>query len=45
MWGIRFPETQRQAIDNYAVIHRLTRAEAVRRLVEMGLQAAQKHPA
>lgn len=37
MWGVRFTAKQRDLIDGYAEAHGLPRAEAIRRLVEMGL--------
>lgn len=39
MWGIRFPEEQREAIQHYAKIHKVTKAEAVRRLIQIALKA------
>lgn len=37
MWGIRFPAAQRTEIDAYAADHDISRAEAIRRLVDLGL--------
>jgi len=38
MWGIRFTRGQREAIDSWAKQHGITRAEAIRRLIKVGLQ-------
>jgi len=37
MWGVRFNSEQRERIDRYATAERVARAEAIRRLVEKGL--------
>lgn len=42
MWGVRFPASQREAIDAWAKAHALTRAEAIRRLVQCALNAPKK---
>lgn len=39
MWGIRFAADQREAIQEYAKIHQVTKAEAVRRLIQIALDA------
>lgn len=38
MWGIRFPVDQREAIDAWAETNGVTRAEAIRRLIQKGLE-------
>lgn len=39
MWGVRFPAHLRDVIDAWAKSHDLTRAEAIRRLTQLGLDA------
>ncbi|MFT8612880.1 MAG: hypothetical protein ABF812_16150 [Gluconobacter cerinus] len=39
MWGIRFTEEQREAIQHYAKTHKVTKAEAIRRLIQIALEA------
>ena len=41
--GVRFPEELTEQIDTFAKIRELSRSEAIRRLVEMGL-ASNKPP-
>jgi len=40
MWGVRFTPEQRERIDAFAKAAKLPRAEAIRRLVEKGLDGA-----
>lgn len=39
MWGVRFPPELRTRLDDFARSEDVSRAEAIRRLVERGLDA------
>jgi len=41
MWGVRFTADQRLKIEAFSDAHAITRADAIRRLVDKGLEADQ----
>lgn len=42
MYGARLPRTLVEQIDNWATKHEISRSEAIRRLVELGLKVKGK---